>query len=200
MENKMPNIEYPSAQPSKAQALMQALGGLGTQNKKQSADGASVAGGDSFAAETISDDFALSDDARLSIQQTEETVRQVLKLFELDYDALVRMDDTSLYARAVQENPAVLAYVKQAQNPVLEALKIAIGFKPYAEFIEKYGKDPDSIKTAMRAEIEAEMKGAKTEKEKDVSFEGTPFSKLTASTSFSAKNKEEDVFSSLFNR
>ena len=40
---------------------------------------------------------------------------------------------------------------------MLAALQVALNFKPYAEFMDKYGDDPQNIKDAIREEIKAEL-------------------------------------------
>ncbi|MFZ2620338.1 MAG: hypothetical protein WAX89_05635 [Alphaproteobacteria bacterium] len=112
--------------------------------------------------ETISDDAALSPEVQARLMADESLVREVLKLFNVDYDALIKMDagegqEATPYARAVKANPAVLEHVLQSAQPVLAALQVALGFKPYAEFMAKYGDDPQSIRDAIRKEVEAEL-------------------------------------------
>ena len=138
--------------------------------------------------ETISDDSPLDENQRQKILATEVIVRKTLAVFGLDYDQLIAMDNNSLYAQAVQTNPAILDAVLGAEDPVIEAVKIAVGFKPVAEFKAKYGDNPESIKEAMRSEILAEMKENKNMPAKEVpgSFgaEGTrDLQKTTTSSS-----------------
>lgn len=112
--------------------------------------------------ETITDDGRIPADRKAQIVRDEDMVRQVLALFGIDYDSLIRMDgkdgEDSVYARAVQANPQLLQDVLGSGNPVIAALKVAVGFKPVAEFTAKYGSSPEAIKAAMRAEFEAENK------------------------------------------
>ena len=109
--------------------------------------------------ETISDDYDLSPEVQQRIIDTEGVLREALALFGIDYNALVKMDENSVYAQAVQASPEVARRVAESDNPVLEALKVATLFKPYAEFQTKYGKTPDEIKANLRKEFEAEMAG-----------------------------------------
>lgn len=118
------------------------IGGAGTQ----------VGGG-----ETIADDGVIPADRKAQIASDEALVREVLGMVGADYDALIAMDGASVYARAVQANPEVLKGVLGAERPVVAALKVAMGYKPVADFVGKYGVKPEDIKAAMRAEFEAEM-------------------------------------------
>lgn len=116
--------------------------------------------------ETVSDDLPIKPEKVKFIQETEKVVRETLAIFGIDYDALIRMDANSLYAKVVKRKPEVLEHVMADENPVLAALKIAVGFQPYAEFIEKYGEEPEAIKNAIKEELMLEMKQKRTEKEK----------------------------------
>ena len=107
--------------------------------------------------ETIADDGVIPADKQTQIACDEALVRDVLGLVGVDYDALIKMDGQSVYAKAVEANPDILKNVLGADKPVLAALKVAMGFKPVAEFVGKYGSSPADIKAAMRAEFEAEM-------------------------------------------
>jgi len=73
-----------------------------------------------------------------------------------DYDVKVGAagDNEAPYIKAVTENPALIARVKAAKNPALEAYNIA---KEY-EFRQSYGKTPEEIKVKLRAEVEAELR------------------------------------------
>ncbi len=90
--------------------------------------------------ETITDDFEVDADRMKIIEKSEAEMRELLGLLGVNYDDLIRMDDKSVYARAVKANPNILDYVKNAENPVLAAVKVSLQFKPYAEFMEKYGQ------------------------------------------------------------
>lgn len=111
--------------------------------------------------ETIADDGVIPADKQAQIASDEALVRAVLGMVGVDYDALIAMDgksaNPSIYARAVQANPALLQDVLSADRPVLAALQVAMGYKPVADFVGKYGATPEDIKSAMRAEFEAEM-------------------------------------------
>ncbi len=140
--------------------------------------------------ETIADDGGIPADKMNQIQaqiaSDEALVRDVLALTGGDYDALVRMDGESVYSRAVQANPEILKQVMASERPVLAALKVAMGYKPVAEFVGKYGSSPAEIKAAMRAEIEAEMAA----KESGVAKVGGPvFSGTRASAPAAATRK-----------
>lgn len=110
--------------------------------------------------ETISDDYNLSVEAQQKIIDTESLLREALALFGIDYNALVRMDEASAYAQAIQASPEVARRVAESSNPVLEALKIAVYFKPYADFQSRYGQTPDEIKANLRQEFEQEFASA----------------------------------------
>lgn len=107
--------------------------------------------------ETIADDGVIPADRQTQIASDEALVREVLGMMGADYDALIQMDGESVYARAVKANPTLLQDVLGSERPVLAALRVAMGYKPVAEFIGKYGHSPEDIKAAMRAEFEAEM-------------------------------------------
>lgn len=112
--------------------------------------------------ETIADDFDASPDEIKKIQNAENDMRSLLKAMDVDYDTLIRMDNKSVYSRAVAANPAILEFVRTSANPVLEAVKIALGFKPYAEFMDKYGNEPNEILKNIHQEFETKNK-AKTD-------------------------------------
>src|SRR5690606_11491117 len=104
----------------------------------------------------------------------------------------IAMDGESVYSRAVKANPTLLQDVLGSDRPVVAALRVAMGYKPVAEFIGKYGSSPDAIKAAMRAEFEAEVAA----KEKGVA-EGPLFSSRMPSAKAPAaprKGKLADVF------
>ncbi|RYG61712.1 MAG: hypothetical protein EON60_02485 [Alphaproteobacteria bacterium] len=107
--------------------------------------------------ETIADDGVIPADKQTQIASDEALVREVLRLFGADYEALIAMDGESVYSNAVKADPSLLQDVLGSERPVLAALRVAMGYKPVAEFIGKYGSSPDDIKAAMRAEFEAEM-------------------------------------------
>lgn len=188
MNHMKQNEMFPQAQ-SKAEALM------GTLTQLSSGETAPK-----HVEETISDDFDLDENTRLNIEQTEDVVRDVLQLFGMNYDDLIRMDDTSIYAQAVRENPAVLQYVKASTNPVLEALKIAVNFKPYAEFMNNYGRDPEAIKKAIREEVMAEVNAQAKPKEKQQEMASTPFSNLSGQGVKNTKATEQQTLDQIFGR
>ena len=156
-ENNKPlaNIAEQYKQGNSATALVNALDEL--SNRLNKTDDITNKIGLKDSKETISDDFDLDDSALHKIREQEELVRELLTMFNVNYDELVRMDGKSVYSQAVVSNPQVLEVVKTSPNPVLEAVKIAFNYKPYAEFISKYGNDPEAIKKAIRAEVESEQ-------------------------------------------
>jgi hypothetical protein len=107
--------------------------------------------------ETIADDGVIPADRQTRIAEDEALVRAALGVVGVDYDALIKMDGESVYSQVVRANPDVLQQVLQAERPVLAALQVAMGYKPVAEFVGKYGSTPEDIKAAMRAEFEAEV-------------------------------------------
>ncbi len=131
--------------------------------------------------ETIADDGGIPADKQnpenlKRIAEDEALVRGALALVGVDYDALIAMDNASVYSKAVKANPEILSQVMTAERPVLAALQVAMGFKPVAEFVGKYGSSPDEIRAAMRAEFEAEM----AEKEAGRKVSGPVFSSSRA--------------------
>lgn len=103
--------------------------------------------------ETLGDDYeGISSELLAKINAEEPLVRAVLALVGIDYDALIRMDNDSAYAQAIKARPTVLKQVAEAQSPVLEALTIALKFKPIADFRAKYGKTPDEMHKNITAE------------------------------------------------
>jgi hypothetical protein len=52
-------------------------------------------------------------------------------------------------------NPQLAQQVALADWPILEALKAALEYQPYAEFTSKYGRTPEEIKQNMQAEMQA---------------------------------------------
>lgn len=143
----------------KIRQQLQALGGRGQAGT--SAPGATAK---PAAGETISDDSPLPPDKAAAVQRDEALVRDALALFGIGYDSLIAMQGPdgkpTAYAQAIQANPALLAQVPSDPQPVLAALKIALGFKPYAEFAQRYGNTPDEVKAAIRSELENELKGS----------------------------------------
>ncbi len=107
--------------------------------------------------ETIADDGSIPADRQTRIAEDEALVRAALGIMGVDYDALIKMDGESVYSQVVKANPEILRQVLEAERPVLAALQVAMGYKPVAEFVGKYGSTPEDIKAAMRAEFEAEM-------------------------------------------
>ncbi len=151
-------------------------------------------------AETIADDAPTSTDKQAVIEADEALLRPALALFDIDYDALIRLEPTgtaednavsySPYARAVQANPALLQQVMQAERPVLAALKVALAFQPYAAFADKYGADPQSIRDALREELRQEILGQDgAEPSLPAPGEATPFSSVSYQTR-QQKNKK----------
>lgn len=113
--------------------------------------------------ETLTDDISqMSVDKKAEVERMEHLARQLLALFGQDYDALIRMDDVSPYAQAVRANPNLAADVLRDEQPVLRALEIALQFKPYADFMTKYGTTPAAIRDSVRQEYAAELDAHKT--------------------------------------
>lgn len=168
------NAAQPEAQGplnTKLQTIKAQLGAL------NAAQGQTKVGGEGA---TISDDAPLPADKRAAIARDETLVRGALKAVGVDYDALISMEGqegkTSPYALAAQANPQVLNEVLASDIPVLKALEVAVGFKPYAEFTAKYGSAPEAIKAAIKAEALAESKG-QAEAEEPKSAGNLPFSR-----------------------
>lgn len=184
-----------NAENSLAHLLEQVEGLVRVQNEQ----GDEVARVPSTNQETIGDDFDISPEKLAQIEHEEALMRRALALFDVDYDSLVRMDGQSAYSQAVTTKPEVLEMVKNAQSPVLAAMQVAVQFKPYAEFSEKYGNTPDDIRNAIRSEVEKEMqsKTKKQLKEKAaVASKGAAFSSLSGKGSKAPKagSRLTDIF------
>lgn len=154
------------------------------------------------AEETITDDFNVDADKMKVIEKAESEMRALLKLIDVDYDDLIRMDGKSIYSRAVSANPAVLDYVKNAENPVLEAVKISLQFKPYAEFMEKYGDQPDDIFQNIKNEIEGAKGQQKVEVKPTVEevIKGASFSGMPSGNSSEEKKSDASSLAEIFNK
>lgn len=137
---------------------------LGGRLEKIRAQLQALAGGQKTpaGAQTVADDSGPVSEAKAKmIARDEALVRGVLGLLGADYDALIAREakdgKKSAYAQALEAQPGLAKQVLASGQPVLEALKIAFGFKPFAEFAEKYGRTPDEIKAAVAREVKAEM-------------------------------------------
>ena len=173
--------------PGKLEEIKQKLVAMQAAMNGTSAD--KVGGG-----ETIADDGGIPADKRnpenlRRIAEDEALVRGALALVGVDYDAMIAMDNASVYSKAVQANPEIVSQVMAAERPVLAALQVAMGFKPVAEFVGKYGSSPDEIRAAMRAEFEAEM----AEKEAGRKVSGPVFSGTRAATKPAAAVKKGEL-------
>lgn len=149
----------------KLEEIKKRLAALQGDGQTQASD--KVGGG-----ETIADDGHIPADRQTRIAEDEALARAVLALVGVDYDALIKMDGESVYSQVTRANPEVLRQVLNAERPVLAALQVAMGYKPVADFVGKYGSTPEDIKAAMRAEFEAEM----ADKEDGRRVEGPVFS------------------------
>lgn len=130
---------------------------------------------------TIANDGVLPPEVQTAIEHDEQLVRNVLGMLGLSYDRLISLEPVdgkvSPYARAVQANPAVLEHVLQSERPVLAALQTAMTFEPFAEFVDRYGEDPQSIREAIRQEMKDELSAtARTENAQDKAPVVPPFS------------------------
>jgi hypothetical protein len=163
-----------AAQPEAAplnEKLQQIRTQLESLNQPQTS-GATQVGGEGA---TLGDDAPLPADKRAAITREETLVRGALKAVGVDYESLISTEaqegKASPYALAVQANPRVLKEVLNAEFPTLKALEVAIGFKPYAEFVGKYGAEPATIKAAILAEAKATQEPSEV-----VAPKGLPFS------------------------
>jgi nitrogenase molybdenum-iron protein alpha/beta subunit len=152
------------------------------------------------ASETIGDDFDVDVNKLKMIEKSEAEMRILLKLMDMDYDALIRMDGKSIYSRAVNSNSAVLEHVKNAENPVLEAVKISLQFKPYAEFMEKYGQEPTEIFKNIKQELEGQVSEQKKTEKPFIQeqIEGAPFSGISNLKAEEAKQSEMPSLNEIF--
>lgn len=155
------------------------------------------------AKETISDDFDVDAERLKTIEKCEAEMRELLQMMNINYDDLIRMDGKSVYSRAVSANPAVLQHVKNAQNPVLEAVKISLQFKPYAEFMEKYGQEPDEIFQNIKQEIaDQNDKGQQKTATPSVTeiIEGSSFSGTPSIQKQTSKKQDIQTLADIFNK
>lgn len=147
-----------SAVGAKLRQVKEHLKALAAKEGQKKIGSEAAAGG-----ETIADDSAALANKAEGIRRDEALVREALAMFGVDYDALISMTDKdgkpSVYARAAEANPAVLEQVAKDPQPVLAALRVAVGYKPFAEFADKYGETPEDIKAAVKAEVMAENGG-----------------------------------------
>ncbi len=156
--------------------------------------------------QSISDDINATGALQRSIERDEAVVRDALSIFGIDYDALIQMDGKSVYSRAVTANPAVLDIVALSKKPVLAALKIATQFKPYAEFLDKYGDEPEVIRKAIKEELMADVKSSAAKKErKSVQNEQghveTPiFAQVSGRYGTPKKSTAQDVLEDIFGK
>ncbi|MDD9911573.1 MAG: hypothetical protein OXR68_04260 [Alphaproteobacteria bacterium] len=131
--------------------------------------------------QTVGDDGTYTVEQQKRIAEDEALIRPVLALFGIPYDDLIQLQAdgiTSPYEKAIQANPALLQQVLQSERPVLAALQVAVGFKPYAEFMDKYGADPQSIRTAIREEMKQELAAPVQQAEEQAKKPlATPFSR-----------------------
>ena len=127
----------------------------GNPQQRSGQGGTGVGGG----SQTIGDDGDAPAGARAAIGRDEPLVREVLGLVGVDYDALIAMDGKSPYSLAAAANPALIQDILTDERPVLAAVKVALGYKPVAEFQGKYGTTPEDIKAKIREEVLADMKG-----------------------------------------
>lgn len=151
--------------------------------------------------ETIADDFEVSADRMKIIEKSEAEMRELLGLLGVNYDDLIRMDDKSVYARAVKANPNIWDYVKNAENPVLAAVKVSLQFKPYAEFMEKYGQEPSEIFQNIKHEIEGEKKQPqKAMLAVEEVIEGASFSDMPTAQKAKSKSSKPLGLAEIFNQ
>jgi len=170
----------------KLEEIKKRLATLQGNASQTSGEGASdkVGGG-----ETIADDGVIPADRQTRIAEDEALVRAALAMAGIDYDALIAMDGESVYSQVVRAHPDVLKQVLEAERPVLAALQVAMGYKPVADFVGKYGSTPEDIKAAMRAEFEAEM----AEKEAGRKVAGPVFSGSRAVAKAPAEKRKGEL-------
>jgi hypothetical protein len=139
-------------------------------------------------------------DRLAQMARDEELVRQVLALFGIDYDGFIAMDGKSCYCQAMSANPQLAQQVALADWPILEALKAALEYQPYAEFTSKYGRTPEEIKQNLQAEMQAA-------KAPEVVVEAVPresigpvFSRYAGSAGSQLAPRKKDDLASLFGR
>jgi hypothetical protein len=146
---------------SKLEKLLTQVKMLAERTKKMPAEKPLPVGGlaeAKAAQETITDDSKIADQLRAQVLRDESVVRAALQVVGVDYDSLIATEGDTPYAQAVKARPEVAAEVLKAEMPVVAALKVAVGFKPYAEFTAKYGSEPEGIKEKIRQEALNEEK------------------------------------------
>ena len=153
--------------------------------------------------QTVADDFKASDEIEVKIKSQEEIIRQVLTLFNISYDDLIRLDGKSAYCKAVNFYPHLIDEVKKAECPPLKALQIAAAMKPYLEFTSKYGSSLDEIKAKLKDEVKQEIQTKPSKPEEKVAEQSALFSDLENAVMQNKKDKnliKEDSLSALFDR
>lgn len=183
------------AQSGAAQAPLEALR---AKLRELQAAPAREVGGDG----TVSNDGPLPADKKTQVERDEALVRPVLALFGLDYAALITAEEgpngeKSPYAQAVAANPRLLQEVLAADNPVLAALQVAVSFKPYADFTQKYGTTPEAIKAAIVQEAQGQAKPAG---ERDSRRYGPVFSGTYGTAAATAPGPKKTDLKSVFGK
>lgn len=155
--------------------------------------------------QTVSDDFNADKAKESLILEQEHIIRNVLALFDINYDDLIRMDGKSAYCQAVQFYPHLINEVKQSPYPALTALQIAKNMQPYLNFTSKYGKSLDEIKENLKKEIKQESSAKPNvvvEEAKPI-VQSSIFSDIGSAITQNKKEKPEVIEESLasfFNR
>jgi hypothetical protein len=143
-------------------------------------------------------------DRLAQMARDEELVRQVLALFNIDYNGFIAMDGKSCYCQAMDANPQLAQQVALADWPILEALKVALEYQPYAEFTSRYGRTPEEIRQNMQAELAAQNAPAvameEGPREPAMNNIGPVFSRYAGSAATQAPTRKKDDLASLFGR
>ena len=182
-------MQHPQQNTEKARALMDAL--------DSAAQPVPAAPTDDTTATEKAIDMAM-------IASVEASVRAALALFDIDYDSYINYDPTAPYGIALSSNPALVEQITQADMPVVAALEVAIAYQPHAEFVQKYGRNPEEVRAAIRKELEEEMaqkKATQPEHPKKPDSRMSPFSGYVgAAAPKAASSDTKSGLDALFNR
>lgn len=195
------------SQSAKVQEILKKLDEITAANKQtEQSNTQPVDAKEQTQQQTVSDDFMTNKQQDEAIQGQESIIRQVLALFNVNYDDLIRLDGKSAYCQAVQFYPFLIDEVKKAPCPPLRALQIAKAMEPYIAFTNKYGTTMEQIRDSLKQEVKQEN-SAKTSVKAEVAkpvVQSAMFSDLESAVMQNNKqsNKvaQDDSLATMFNR